>query len=81
MSHDNDHATPLSTLAGKPELAFHERVYEGPGFKEYLQRSTDSRGQQAAFIRFHLRSGIPMLRQHDSQFRDQPSQLARQPHM
>ena len=45
--------------------------YEGPEFREYLQRSTE--GPQAAQIRFQLRSGTSMLRQHDSRFRDQPS--------
>ena len=52
-------------------LVLYHRVYEGPGFREYLQRSTE--GQQAAWIRFQLRLGTSMLRQHDSQFRDQAS--------
>ena len=69
--HDRDHASFLSMLASKPELALYQRIYEGPGFREYLQRSTE--GQQAAQIRFQLRSGTSMLRQHDSRFRDQPS--------
>ena len=39
--------------------------------KGYLQR--DTRGQQAAQLRFQLRSGTSMLRHHDSLLRDQPS--------
>ncbi len=69
--HDRDQAALLCALAGKPELALYQRIYEGPGFREYLQRSTQ--GQQAAQIRFQLRSGTSMLRQHDSRFRDQPN--------
>ena len=69
--HDRDHASFWGTLACKPELALYQRIYEGPGFREYLQRNTD--GQQAARVRFQLRSGTSMLRQHDSRFRDQPS--------
>ena len=60
-------------LAGRPDLDLYQRLYEGPGFKAYLQRSTDSHGHQAALIRFQLRLGASMLRQHDSRFRDQPS--------
>ena len=69
--HDRDHASFLGALASKPELALYQRIYEGPGFKEYLQHSTE--GQQAAQIRFKLRSGTSMLRQRDSRFRNQPS--------
>ena len=58
------HAALFRTLASKPELALDECIYEGPGFKEYLQR--DTRGQQAAQLRFQLRSGTSMLRHHDS---------------
>ena len=71
--HDRDHAAFFSMLASKPELDLYQRIYEGPGFREYLQRSTGSRCSQAALIRFQLRSGTSMLRQHDSRFRDQPS--------
>ena len=71
--HDRDHGAFLSTLASKPELALYQRIYEGPGFKEYLQRSLSTAGQQGALLRFQLRSGTYMLRQHDSRFRDQPS--------
>ena len=71
--HDRDHATFLSMLTSRPELALYEHIYEGPGFRAYLQRSTDSHGRQAALILFQLRSGTSMLRQHDSRFRDQPS--------
>ena len=69
--HDRDHASFWGALAGKPELALYQRIYEGPGFREFLQRSTQ--GQKTAQIRFQLRSGTSMLRQHDSRFRDQPS--------
>ncbi len=69
--HDRDHASLLGVLASMPELALYHCVYEGPGFREYLQRSTH--GQQAARIRFQLRSGTSMLRQHDSRLRDQAS--------
>ena len=69
--HDRDHTSFLSLLASRPELALHQRVYEGPRLKHYLQRSIQ--GQQAAQVRFQLRSGTSMLRQHDSHFRDQPS--------
>ena len=69
--HDRDQAAFLRAIAGKPELALYQRIYEGPGFKEYLQRS--AQGQQAAQIRFQLRCGTSMLRQHDSRFRDQPN--------
>ena len=69
--HDKDHASPLSVQASRPELALYQRVYEGPGYRQYLQRSTQ--GQRAAQIRFQLRSGTSMLRQHDSRFRDQAS--------
>ena len=68
---DRDQAAFLRTIAAKPELALYQRMYEGPGFREYLQRSTQ--GQQAAQIRFQLRCGTSMLRQHDSRFRDQPN--------
>ena len=71
--HDRDHTAFLSTLASKAELALYQRIYEGPGFKEYLQRSLSTAGQQGALLRFQLRSGTSMLRQHDSRFRDQPS--------
>ena len=67
--HDRDHGAFLSTLASK--LALFQRIYEGPGFREYLQRSTVS--QQGTLLRFQLRSCTSMLRQHDSRFRDQPS--------
>ena len=69
--HDRDQAAFLCALAGKPELALYQRMYEGPGFKEYLQRSAQR--QQTAQIRIHLRCGTSMLRQHDSRFRDQPN--------
>ena len=71
--HDRDHAAFLSVLAGRPDLDLYRRLYEGPGFRAYLQRSTHSHGHQAALMRFQLRSGTSMLRQHDSRFRDQPS--------
>ena len=38
--HDRDHASLLSVLASRPELALYQRIYEGPGFRQYLQRST-----------------------------------------
>ena len=44
----------------------------GPSI-EYLQRSLSTAGQQGALLRFQLRSGTSMLRQHDSRFCDQPS--------
>ena len=69
--HDRDHALLLRVLASKPELALYGRVYEGPGLRRYLQRCTH--GQQAARIRFQLRSGTSVLRHHDSRLRDQPS--------
>ena len=47
--HDRDHASLLSVLAGRPELALYQRVYEGPGSRQYLQRSTH--GQRAARIK------------------------------
>ena len=47
------------------------RIYEDPESKEYLERGTI--GQQAAQLRSQLRSGISMLRNHDSRFKDQPS--------
>ena len=34
--HDRDHASFLGVLASKPELALYQRIYEGPGFGEYL---------------------------------------------
>ena len=71
--HDRDHGAFLGTLASKPELALYQRIYEGPGFKEYLQRSLSTAGQQGALLRFQLRSGTSMSRQHDSRLRDQPS--------
>ena len=71
--HDRDHGAFLSTLGSKPELALYQRIHEGPGFREYLQRSLSTAGQQGALLRFQLRSGTSMLRQHDSRFRDQPS--------
>ena len=54
---------------GKPELALYQRIYEGPGFRKYLQRS--AQGEQAAQTWSQLRYGTSMLRQHDSRFRDQ----------
>ena len=69
--HERDHAAFLRMLDNKPELALHKRIYEGPGFEDYLQR--DTRGQQAAQFRFQLRLGTTMLRHHDSRFGDQPS--------
>ena len=60
-------------LASSPDLDLYRRVYEGPGFRAYLQRSTGSHACQAALIPFQLRSGTSMLSQHDSRFRDQPS--------
>ena len=71
--HDRDHAAFLVVLASRPDLDLYHRVYEGPGFRAYLQRSTGSHARQAALMRFQLRSGTSMLRQHDSRFRDQPS--------
>ena len=71
--HDRDHAAFLTVLASRPDLDLYRRVYEGPGFRAYLQRSTGSHACKAALIRFQLRSGTSMLRQHDSRFRDQPS--------
>lgn len=62
--HDRDHVSLLGVLGSRPELALYQRVYEGPGFRQYLQRSTH--GQRAAQMRFQLRSGTSMLRQHDS---------------
>ena len=66
--HDKDRASFLGALASKPELVLFQRIYKGPGFREYLQRNTQ--GQQAAQIRFQLRSRTSMLRQHDNRFRD-----------
>ena len=60
LLHDRDQAAFLCAIAGKPELALHQRIYEGPGFREYLQRSAQGR--------FQLRCGTSMLRQHDSRF-------------
>ena len=78
--HDRDHGAFSSTLASMPELALYQRirclesrVYEGPAFKEYLKRSLSTPGQQGALLRFQLRSGTSILRQHDSRFRDQAS--------
>ena len=71
--HDRDHAAFLVVLASRPDLGLYHRVYEGPGFRAYLQRSTGSHARQAALMRFQLRSGTSMLRQHDSRFRDQLS--------
>ena len=71
--HDRDHEAILSTLGSKPELALYQRIYEGPGFREYLRSSLSTAGQQGALLRFQLRSGTSMLRQHHSRFRDQPS--------
>ena len=68
---ERERAAFLYALTSKPELALYERIYEGPGFREYLQRNT--KGQQAAQFRFQLRSGTSTLRHHDSRFRDQPS--------
>ena len=81
--HDRDHGCGLT--ASRPELALYQRVYKGPRFQEYLQRSRQ--GQQEAQVSFQLRSGTSMSRQHDSRFWDQPShdagivfaQLARSP--
>ena len=70
---DRDHVAFLTILASRPDLDLYRRVYEGPGFRAYLQRSTGSHACQAALIRFQLCSGTSMLRQHDSRFRDQPS--------
>ena len=64
--HDKDHEAFLSTLGSKPELALYQRIYEGPGFRKYLQRSLSTAGQQGALLRFQLRSDNSMLRQHDS---------------
>ena len=69
--HDRDHKAFLSTLASKPELALYQRIYEGLGFKEYLQRSLSTAGQQGALLQFQLRSGTSMLQQYDIQ----PAQL------
>ena len=49
----------LSVLASRHKLELHQRVYEDPGLRAYLQRSTDSHGRWAALIRFQLRSGAP----------------------
>ena len=46
--HDRDQAAFLCAIAGKPELALYQRIYEGPGFRDYLQRS--AQGQRAAQI-------------------------------
>jgi len=55
-------------------LSLYQRIYEGPEFREYLQRSTEGQhALQAAQMRFQLRLGTSMLRQHDSRFKDQPS--------
>ena len=70
---DRDHGAVLSTLPSKPELAMCQRIYEGPGCREYLQRSLSTAGQQGALLRFQLCSGTSMLRQNDSHFCDQPS--------
>ena len=48
--HERDHAAFSSALTSKPELALYERIYEGPGFREYLK--CDTKGQHAAQIRF-----------------------------
>ena len=69
--HDRDHALILSLSASRPDLALYQRVYKGPRFQEYLQRSRQ--GQQEAQIRMQLRSGTSMSRQHDSRFWDRPS--------
>ena len=68
---ERDHAAFLHALTSKPELALYERIYEGPGFMESFQRYT--KGQQAAQIRFQLRSGTSMLWHRDNRFRDQAS--------
>ena len=62
--HERDHAAFSGMPASKPELALYEQIYEGPGFRKHIGRDTE--GQQAAQIRFQLRSGTPMLRHHDS---------------
>ena len=67
---DRDHPSCLSLLASRPELALYQRVYGEPEFRQYLQRGTQ--GQQAARVRFQLRSGTFMLRKHDNRLRDQP---------
>ena len=67
------HAALLSVLASRPDLDLYRCVYGGPELRTYLQRSTGSHAGQAALIRFQLRSGASMLRQHHSRFRDQPS--------
>ena len=72
---DRDQAAFLRTIAAKPELALYQRMYEGPGFREYLQRSTQ--GQQAAQIRFQLRCGTSTLRQHDSRLGTSPTMTER----
>ena len=69
--HDREHASLLSVLASKPALTLYHRLYGRSGFRHYLQQSTQ--GQQAAQIRFQLRSGTSTPCQHDSQFRDKPS--------
>lgn len=48
--HDGDHKAFFSTLASKAELALYQRIYEGPGFKEYLQRNLSTAGQQGALL-------------------------------
>ena len=50
--HDRDHAAFLIVLASRPDLDLYHRIYEGPGFRAYLQRSTGSHACQAALIRF-----------------------------
>ena len=71
--HDRDHAAFLSVLTSMPDLDLYQRVYEGPGFRAYLQRGAGSHACQAALIRFHLRSGPSILRQHDGRLMDKPS--------
>ena len=71
--HDRDHAAFLSVLASRPDLDLYRHVYEGLGFRAYLQRSTGTHARQGALTRFQLRSATSMLRQHDSRFRNQPS--------
>ena len=50
--HDRDHVAFLTMLASRPDLDLYRRVYEGPDFRAYLQRSTGSHACQAALIRF-----------------------------
>ena len=73
--HERDHAALFRTLASKPELALYERIYEGARSKEYLQR--DTRGQEAAQLRFQQRSGTSILRHHDSRLGTSPAMTQR----